>query len=368
MSLKPYKVCVDARLLLKSGIGRYISEVVPILKKTFDLTCIIHEEGIPFMDAHQIKYIIAQTKIYSIKEQVELPKIIPECDLFWSPHFNIPLFPIKAKKRLVTIHDAYHLAFLSSLSLAERIYAKIFFRMALILSNAVITVSEFSKRELVKFNGAKFNSKIQVILNGVSSFEPELAVVAPAAVHANYFLFVGNVKPHKNLKNAVLAFKAFCVAHPDAHYNFKIVGQQDGFINGDESIKSLLFSDALLKERIEFTGFVDDGELRALYEQAHCLVFPSLYEGFGLPPLEAMNVGTPAIVSNLASMPELCENAVLYFDPLDVDSIKVAMENIVFSTAVYDDLIGKGLIQVKKFSWNRSAQQHRELMEQVLIR
>jgi glycosyltransferase involved in cell wall biosynthesis len=155
MDLKTYKICVDARLLTKSGIGRYISEIVPLLNNTYDLTCIISNEGIPFVNMHQINYLLSSAKIYSIKEQFELPRLIPTCDLFWSPHFNIPIFPIKSHKRLVTVHDAYHLAFSKSLNLQQRLYANFFFRMALKLSNSVITVSEFSKRELIKFTDAK---------------------------------------------------------------------------------------------------------------------------------------------------------------------------------------------------------------------
>jgi glycosyltransferase involved in cell wall biosynthesis len=165
---------------------------------------------------------------------------------------------------------------------------------------------------------------------------------------------------------AVLAFKAFCIAHPNEPYKFKIVGQQDGFINDDEGLKNLLLNDDFLRLKIEFTGFVNDQELRSIYENAYCLIFPSLYEGFGLPPLEAMKLGTPAIVSNHASMPELCGDAVLYFDPEDVESIKKSMETIIFSKDVYLDLVQRGRKQALTYEWSKAALQHKILIQGLL--
>jgi glycosyltransferase involved in cell wall biosynthesis len=357
-------VWVDARLLNKSGIGRYIAEMLPSIHEVYDLTCIVSNDGIAFMESHGIKYKILNTKIYAIKEQVELPAMIESCDIFWSPHFNIPLFPIKARKRLVTIHDAYHLAFYNKLSLKERLYANLFFRMALTLSDAVITVSAFSKAELLKFMGQRFNQKINIILNGVTSFNN--ASIAQFEEPKKYFLFVGNIKPHKNLKNAILAFKSFCIDNPNENYRFKIVGQKSGFINADEEVETLLFNDPLLRDRVDFTGFVADTDLKNIYQNAYCLIFPSLYEGFGLPPLESMLVGTPAIVSNRASMPELCGDAVLYFDPENPDSIKSKITEIVTNKSLYEKMSMLGREQAKRYTWKDAALKHLGLFNKLI--
>jgi glycosyltransferase involved in cell wall biosynthesis len=357
-------IWVDARLLNKSGIGRYIAEILPSIHAVYDLTCIVSTDGVAFMETHRIKYKVLNTKIYALKEQFELPAMIESCDLFWSPHFNIPLFPIKAKKRLVTIHDAYHLAFSKKLSLKEKLYANLFFRMALRLSDAVITVSAFSKAELVKFMGQRFKKKIKIILNGVTSFDN--TSIAQLEGPKNYFLFVGNIKPHKNLKNAILAFKSFCIDNPDENYRFKIVGQKSGFINADQEVETLLFNDLLLRDRVDFTGFVADADLKNIYQNAYCLIFPSLYEGFGLPPLESMLVGTPAIISNRASMPELCGNAVLYFDPENINSIKNKITEIVTNKALYEKLSMLGVVQAKRYTWKDAALKHLGLLDKLI--
>jgi glycosyltransferase involved in cell wall biosynthesis len=365
MNTKKYTICVDARLLLKSGIGRYLSELIPSISIVYNLICIVSDEGVEFMEHHQIQYLICNEKIYSIREQFVLPRIVPFCDLFWSPHFNIPLLPIKARNRLVTIHDAYHLAFGKNLSFMERIYANIFFRMALRLSKAVITVSNFSKNELIKYTGSVYLEKINVILNGVSTFSNE-SLIPPDDYSFFYLLYVGNVKPHKNLKNAVLAFKEFCLTYPNEDFKFIIVGQKEGFVNSDRSVENLLFDDDYLRSKIVFTGYVSDDKLKMIYKNAYCLIFPSLYEGFGLPPLEAMQLGTPAIVSNCASMPELCGDAVVYFDPKEIGSITKAIETIVKNKELYLELKLAGVEQVKRFKWSTSIQEHLGLIKRLI--
>ena len=360
-SLSQPSVWLDARMVNMSGIGRYLAEIIPTLSKSVNLTCIVGDGGVNFMQTHGINYKICNAKIYSINEQWLIPAIIEPCDLFWSPHFNIPLLPIRAKNRMVTIHDAYHLAFIKDLSIKERLYAKLVFRMALQLSKVVVTVSEFSKKELVKYTSSSFSEKIQVILNGVTAF-PRSKANKEKPTNRRYLLYVGNVKPHKNLKNAVLAFRQFCIAYPDTNFGFKIVGQKGGFINSDSKVDAVLNSDDVIKGKVEFTGFVDDAELTELYENAHCLIFPSFYEGFGLPPLESMKLGTPAIVSNRASMPELCGDCVLYFDPADINSIFLSIQSIVFDESIYNALKFKGEEHVKRYNWRHSAELHTEII------
>lgn len=361
--LKNYDLCIDARLLNKSGIGRYLSELLPYLNSQYSVFCIIDKELVNFATANNIEYVISESKIYSIKEQVELVKLIPNCTLFWSPHFNVPIFPIKAKRRVVTIHDSYHLVYRKQLSLVERIYAKIFYNAALMLSDKIITVSEFSKYELIRMTNNRYGKKINVIYNGVTNFDSEKCVLPDVNP---YFLFVGNVKPHKNLKNAIRAFKIFCEANPLLNFDFKIVGQKGGFINSDKQIDALILEDSLLKDRIVFTGFVSDQKLKMIYRNAYCLVFPSLYEGFGLPPLEAMTAHTPAIVSRRASMPELCGDAVLYFDPESINEIAESMSSIAKDKQLYQQLVNAGLKQVERYQWSICANQHLELFNKLV--
>lgn len=358
-----YNLCIDARLLNKSGIGRYLAELIPYLNNRYTLICIIDPQCIDYALKNNIKFIVSKSKIYSASEQIELITLIPSCDVFWSPHFNVPILPIKASKRLVTIHDSYHLVYGKHLSFFERFYAKIFYNAALTLSNQVITVSEFSKDELLHKTSNRYRRKINVIYNGVTSFNSNKQKL----VNQNpYFLFVGNVKPHKNLKNAILAFKLFYESNSHLNFDFKVVGQKGGFINSDKEIDALILEDSILTKRIVFTGFVSDEELKKVYENAYCLVFPSLYEGFGLPPLEAMTANTPSIVSKKASMPELYGNAVLYFNPEDVTSITECMFKIATDKKLYDQLVIAGTEQVNKYDWSICAKQHLSIIDKMI--
>lgn len=363
MGKSNFSIFIDARLVNNSGIGRYIAEIVPILASKFKVMCLTTNKGVGFMEVNNINYIISEAKIYSIKEQYDLYKLVGKCDLFWSPHFNIPLLPIKAKYRLVTIHDAYHLAFSKELSIFERIYAKVFYTLALTLSDQVITVSKFSKDELIKYTNTNYGNKINVIYNGVTDFA--LSDIQHRE-DRTYWLFVGNVKPHKNLKNAILAFKKFRLNNPLSNLMFKIVGQREGFINGDNEVQKLLLTDNELSGLVVFTGYVNDEQLIEIYKRAICLIFPSLYEGFGLPPLESMKCGTPAIVSNRASMPELCGNATIYFDPEDVESIVSAMTEIAYNSVKYDHLAKLGKIQVAQYKWSICAEEHIKIINKFI--
>lgn len=358
------KIVFDARMCSASGVGRYIKEILLRLD-SYNIECLILPEDKEFFVQHNISYTIVNVPIYSIKEQFLLPKAIPPCTIFWSPHFNIPIFPIKSEKRLVTIHDVFHLANIKTLSKKQQLYAKLMFRMALKKADQVITVSNFSKNEILKYVGTSFDHKIKVILNGTSIFSDE-SIKQCYAPNEKYFLYVGNIKPHKNLKRAILAFYEFLKYKEGSDFYFVLIGKREGFLNGEEGINSLLELYPILKERIIFTDYVKDNALYSLYKEAYCLIFPSLYEGFGLPPLEAMKVGTPAIVSNAASMPEICGNAALYFNPLNIDSIKETMLEIVKNPEIREDLVVKGVKRADSFNWDNSANEHKIIIDTFL--
>lgn len=202
-------ITIDCRMIKASGIGRYLQELFSILFQNLNCNFVLlgsSEDLDIYAQNHANVNIVNFTfPIYSIKEQIYYPKNIPTCDLFWSPHFNIPLLPIKAKKRLVTIHDAYHLAFKKELSLKERIYADLVYRAALNRSDKIITVSDFSKSELIKHTSFKHPNKIEVVHNGINKISEVSDATKPSYTY-QFLLYVGNVKPHKNLKSALLGY------------------------------------------------------------------------------------------------------------------------------------------------------------------
>ncbi|WP_199269779.1 glycosyltransferase family 4 protein [Mucilaginibacter lacusdianchii] len=356
-------IVVDARMIDASGIGTYLQNVLTGISALYQITLLGDPNKLSAFKAFKI--IPFTDPIYSIKEQWKLKKIVPECDVFWSPHYNVPLFKIKAKKRLVTIHDVYHLAFSKQLSLAQRLYAKIVINAATKLSNAIVTVSEFSKSEIIKYTNVSQN-KIRVIYNGVHSLTAGNVDISTLynkyRIPEKYILFVGNVKPHKNLK-ALLA--AYLKLNDFFKSSFKIVivGKKEGFITGDPKLFEWIESQDELVNKLVFTGYVANEDMDSIYQQASVFVFPSLYEGFGLPPLEAMANKCPVIVSNGNCLPEVCGDAALYFAPENDGEISDTITTVLGNNAVRQQLIEKGEKHIKHFTWERSVHMHKQVFD-----
>lgn len=367
-------IAIDARMITASGIGVYLRNIISRLFKEHTLVLLGDEDLIrTFYDKHNVDTLPCHARIYSLQEQIELSRQIPSCDLFWSPHYNIPLLPIPAKKRVVTIHDTYHLAFRHTLSFPQKVFANVFLRQAVMRSNQIITVSEFSKAEIVKYTHAK-SSKVQVIPNAVDfkTFHANkedhdrtyLAGLLPQ-LPEHYILYVGNVKPHKNITTLLKAYLRL----PEAlkqKYKMVIVGQREGFLTPDHSIAELFTNCPELERQTFFTGFVPEEILALLYRHASLFVFPSIYEGFGLPPLEAMASGCPVVASNAASIPEICGPAALYFSPLSIEELRQQIEKVLGNAQVQQALIETGLAHCQEFSWQKAANQHIALFNQIL--
>ena len=161
----------------------------------------------------------------------------------------------------------------------------------------------------------------------------------------------------KNLKNLLFALE-------NTELNLVIVGKRDGFITSDSDILEIIEKNNLT-ERIFFTGYVKDTDIAAIYNLAKLFVFPSLYEGFGIPPLEAQACGCPVVCSNAASLPEVCGDSVLYFDPHNVEDIRSKIQAVLNDENLRNELCIKGFENIKRFSWERSAKQIIEIMEKL---
>ena len=347
------KLTIDFRMHNASGIGRYIRNLVPFLVDKFDVTLLANNNEIKnYNFLNKVNIIDVNSKIYSINEQIELFKKVPKSDIFWSPHYNIPILPIKARKRIVTIHDVYHLAFYDTLSLPQKIYSKFMINQAVKKSDVILSVSEFSKQEIIKYTNT--NKNIEIIYNGIEESWMDKNVSFDEK--ENYILYVGNVKPHKNLVRALKAFSLL----KDNNIKFKIVGKKDGFITKDIEIDKIAKN---LEDRVEFTGYVSDDELKELYKKAKIFLFPSLYEGFGIPPLEAIASGTPVISSNVASLPEVCGDSAYYVNPYDVNDIAKGMETVLKDEELQKELVQEGLERVKLYSWEKSANKLIKIIE-----
>lgn len=335
-------VCVDARLYQAAGIGTYLKAAIASLagRGRYQLSLICRKKDKERLAPYSCSLIEMDVPIYSAREQLRYRAHIPPCDLFWSPHFNVPLMPIRAKKRLATVCDVYHLAHFSSLSFLQKVYAKVMYNAAFLLSDQVTTISEFSKQEITRFSSCK-PKNIVVVPPGFDHF-PSQTVAKPTQ---NYLLYVGNLKPHKNLVRLV---RAYDLLRPSER--LYVVGKKEGLITGDTELFREVEKNPFLKRNVHFTGQVSEERLKELYAEAKLFVFPSTYEGFGYPPLEAMAYGCPVVASQAASIPEVCQDAVEYVDPLSVESIASGIGRVLSDQERREELShkGKALFEKKK--------------------
>ena len=362
-------IVIDCRFVNHSGVGRYIREIVTRLVKQplhrFTLVVSAKEVNSRFFEQctlSNVKFVYCSAEMCSIREQFELPLKIPACDVFWAPHYNAPILPVRAVRKIVTIHDAGHLAMQEGLSMIKRLYARLLMYTSTHWYDLVLTDSFFSKSEILKYEHIdEAKVKVQYCAVDTAQYKEVKDQVLLNQVRERYhlpkayFLCVGNIKPNKNIIRLLKAY-AYFLAHTEIKIELVIVGKRDGLLTGVKGIESVI--DGLgIRKYVKFTGFVEDCHLPALYSMAEAFLFPSLYEGFGLPPLEAMACGCPVLVSNSASIPEICGDAARYFDPYDIEDIRKCLERFMQDIRLSDVLYRKELMIIKRYSWDGTSDQ-----------
>ncbi|MBI4083842.1 MAG: glycosyltransferase family 4 protein [Candidatus Lambdaproteobacteria bacterium] len=253
--------------------------------------------------------------------------------------------PLLGGRQIVTIHDAGVFACPDSYSWRFRAWYRLLYRRVGARADAVITPSAFSRDELVRRVGIA-PDRITIVPNGVDHLRrvvpDERAVSAHGLSAGSYVLCIGNRAPHKNVGVLVRA-----MAQVRTGLRLVIAGGRFDRVFGADRLA--LPSDAL------HLGYVSDNTLKALYARAACFVFPSRYEGFGLPPLEAMAAGCPVIASDAAALPEVCGDAALYFDPDRPEALAAQIERVAGDAALQADLRRRGALRSAGFTWERSA-------------
>ncbi|GAB2520384.1 glycosyltransferase family 4 protein [Spirosoma aerophilum] len=224
-------------------------------------------------------------------------------------------------------------------------------------SSHLIAISESTKRDMVEILGIE-PSRISVIYLG-SSFQPESINQTTSDLSVTeqpYLLFVGNRAGYKNFSPFLKA-----VAHLLKRYSIKLVcGGGGSFTSTEKDVIQELSLQGLVEQRL-----INDTILPTLYKKALAFVFPSLYEGFGIPVLEAFSCGCPCIISDSSSLPEVAEDAAMYFDPTNVGSIEASVEKIILDNSLRSELVSKGWQQLNKFSWSRTVQETLELYKKL---
>jgi glycosyltransferase involved in cell wall biosynthesis len=269
--------------------------------------------------------------------------------------------PLFARRQVVMMHDVAIYDLPENYSWKYRLWYRVAFSLLKRNASHIVTVSEFSKTRIMERLGIDA-SRISVVLNGVDHFEkiaPDTAILSRLNLQNDgYVLAVGNLSVGKNLPRIVAAMERLS-DRPDL--KFVVVGGCDLRVFSSQAKVGYDLSTNIIP-----AGFVSDGELRALYENAGCFLFPSLYEGFGLPPLEAMSCGCPVIVSREASLPEVCGNAAMYCDAHSVDDIVDKVTQMMEDAAVRETWRERGREHARGFRWERSAHQLLDVLEREL--
>jgi len=359
------RIGIDCRLWSESGVGRYTRNLVGYLQKIDT-----KNEYILFVlskDLEQIKSEIKNSKFeivradirwHSFEEQWKFSTVLVQqkLDLVHFPYFSLPVsYP---GKFIVTIHDLilHHFPTGQASTLNPLFYwikllgYKYIVYKAAKKAKRIITVTEATKKEIVQHLGIT-PQKIEVTYEGIDRKISTKSEASNLQKNPNYFLYVGNAYPHKNLEKLLEAFSVFHLKNQEIFLKF--VGKEDYFY---KRIKGIV-SEMSLTDCVQFEGEVTDSELSTLYKNARGLVIPSLMEGFGLPVLEAMASGCPIACSRISSHEEICKDAAFYFDPKNPNDIADSMSEIISNTKEVKEHVSNGLQRSKSFSFEKMAKQ-----------
>jgi len=360
---------LDARMIFYTGIGRNVYNLctrLPALDPANQYLLFIRPEDRTAMPALASNCTIVDTisTIYKLAEQTEHLRILQGAglDLLHVPHFNIP---VRYQGRLVvTIHDLIQAHFPSQQGLkaqVKRLGYRTVISQALRKADRVIAVSRYTRDDIIRtFHTAE--DKIQVIYNGVDEAPPiptvsedaAAAVLSQYGIAKPFLLYVGLSSPHKNLDRLIEAFSHFRRDHTE--FQLVIAGKKD--LRYLPSLEEKITRYGLLN-KVVLTGYISDAVLQTLYQSARAFVFPSLYEGFGLPPLEALTHGLPVASSNASSLPEVLGDAVIYFNAADTADMVHAMSDVIQQPR-------KKLPPQPQFSWDAISKQTIEVYRSVL--
>ncbi len=296
--------------------------------------------------------------------QFPLRAMRSHAELLHQPAFSAPvLYPGKV---VVTVHDLIARLFGSDIRFGSRQYFARWMPFSYRRADHIIAVSEHTKKDIVRELHIPEEKITVIYLAAGSEFSPDRdpkvvkAVTDKYGVTQPYFVHIGTINPRKNLEFLVRAFSGVVKRYPDV--SLVITGKKGWYYDG-------LFravTDLGLEKKVIFTGYVADEEKPLLYNGALACVFPSVYEGFGLPPLEAMASGTPVVASKSSSVPEIVGGAGILADPADSAAWVTAMEAVLTKPKLRAELTTKGLHQASQFTWKKTARETIKIYEQVL--
>lgn len=329
-----------------TGIQRYSAEISLRLKEYYgdDIVFLTPYNIIHNNIAIKLEAKVIGTRIKHFWEQYDLPKFLHKNGKPLLVNFNMTA-PIFYKNCINTIHDLAPISYSKLSSRKVAIGSKIYIPFLLKNAKHIMVVSDFVKHDIIgRYHIAK--DKISIVHNSVG------VQFSNGDLMRNSYIFTIGIDPRKNLMRILEVFKQL----PNIDILIAGSGRFDIALPNVD-VKSL-------PSNIKFIGRVSDEELVELYNKAALFLFPSLYEGFGIPPLEAQACGCPVIASNVTSLPEVCGDSVLYCDPYSADDIRAKIEQLYYDTKLQDELRAKGFENIKRFSWDESAKKVIEVIEE----
>ncbi|MCK5595101.1 glycosyltransferase family 4 protein [bacterium] len=363
-------IAIDARMILHSGIGTYTRNLITNIldiDKVNTYTLLGREKELSkYAQKPNVSVKKFHSPIYGITEQVIEPLKLWNTEFLHCPHYNIPV--VYEGEMIVTVHDLIHLIFPQFLkNKAAYFYAKSLFKLMTVRAKKIIAVSESTKADIVNYLGVK-EDNIVVIYNGVSeifkkdaSQEEREKLRDKLNLRAKYILNISNMKAHKNIEVLIEAYSK--LGKKGIEQKLLLVG------GGKERVEELqIHAEKFnIAEDVVFLQNIDFEDLPVLYRICDVFVFPSLYEGFGLPLVEAMASKVPVVTSNVSSMPEVVGNAGITAEMNSADSLAEVIEKVIFDSRLREDMINAGIKQIEKFNWQNTTKKTLEIYEKEFV-
>ncbi len=364
-------VVIDGRMVSNTGIGRWLENIVAHLLRAASghrITVLVDRESERLRGFNgAARRLTRRAPIYSLREQWVLPLELRRCrpDLAHYPNFNVPL--ASRLPYVLTLCDIIYYCDPAACPsrLAHR-YARAMISLAALRARKILTISEYSKREIIRHLGLPAE-KVAVVYPAVRAdcFRTGFPVAEIEAakrkfgIHRPYIFYTGNHEPRKNLPTLLRAFRGLAARK---RWQLVIGGRLDPRRRSfyDDA------ADLVATGDIRLCGEIHEPDLPLLYAGAEVFAFPSSCEGFGLPPLEAMACGTPVICSDATSLPEVVGDAAMLVPPGDPNALYAALERVLGSPGLREELRDKGLTRARRFSWDRAAREVLALYEQAL--
>jgi len=375
------RIGIDARFfgIRQKGLGRYTQKLIEKLEQITpqdgcEYFVFLKKENFAEYQPRNsnFKKVLADYHWYTLAEQIFFPLTLYKynLDLVHFPHFNVPIFYFK--KFIVTIHDLtlLHFPTVKNSTLHPIFYRVKFFAYRLVIWRAIsrakwiIAISKFTQDDIISHYGASSAGKISITYEACEdycllSLEKAGDILQKYAILRPYLIYVGNAYPHKNLERLAFAFAE--VAKEEKNLQLVFVGKDDYFY---QRLRDLVLANEIAG--VIFLSDVNDCDLDSLFQHSLANVFPSLYEGFGLPPLEAMSKGVPVISSDHPCMREVLGKSAYFFDGEKIEAMADAIKKIIGDVDLRQELIEKGFEQVKKYSWKKMARETLAIYQNVM--